>query len=113
MTSGTCLILVFFVFQLFVTLLFVTSSIATLHYEDNYYHSGFLAGHAIAFPHMDMLTGPLATNTHKLKRQIDASAPQGEGAQPLVPPIFDAKSQYVSTTGKHKVNSFVHAVPSW
>jgi hypothetical protein len=68
--------------------------------------AAFLAGNAIAFPHMDLLTGPLAANAHQrlhaTKRQIDSTAPQGTGALPLTPPPFDAASQHVSTTGTHK-----------
>lgn len=63
-----------------------------------------LAGNAVAFPHMDFLTGPIAAHAHthaKAKRQIDASAPQGAGALPLTPPPFDAQSQYVSNKGAH------------
>ena len=66
--------------------------------------TAFLAGNVAAFPkNMDMLTGPLAAEALKLKRQISSTAPQGAGALPLTPPPFDAKSQYVSNTGAHKV----------
>jgi hypothetical protein len=65
--------------------------------------AAFLAGNAAAFPTMDMFTGPLAAEAQRMKRQIDASAPQGAGALPLVAPAFDAKTQHISTTGKYKV----------
>lgn len=68
--------------------------------------AALLAGNAIAFPHMDLLTGPLAANAHKksiaAKRQ-STTAPQGAGALPAVPPPFDAAAQHVSTTGQYKV----------
>lgn len=66
--------------------------------------TALLAGNVIAFPkNMDMLTGPLAAEALRAKRAISATAPQGAGALPLTPPPFDAKSQYISTTGAHKV----------
>ena len=61
--------------------------------------AAFVAGSVSAFPHMDLLTGPLAANA----LQKRATAPQGAGALPLVPPPFNAKAQYVSTTGVNKV----------
>lgn len=69
--------------------------------------SSVLAG-ASAFPQMmDALTAPLAAralgDAATLERR--ASPPQGAGALPLVPPPFDAKSQYVSNQGTHKVCS--------
>ena len=65
--------------------------------------TAFLAGNAAAFPTMDALTGPLAAEAQRMKRQIDASAPQGAGALPLVKPAFDATTQHISTSGTNKV----------
>lgn len=66
-----------------------------------------LATNVAAFARMDALTGPLAAHAHAHaqwgKRQINAAAPQGAGALPLVPPLFDAKTQYVSNKGAHAV----------
>ena len=62
--------------------------------------TAFAASNVAAFPHMDLLTGPLAANALN-KRQ--SNPPQGAGAMPLTPPPFDAKSQYVSNKGAHKV----------
>ena len=66
-----------------------------------------MASYAAAFPNMDKMTAPLAARAYAkaqaAKRQIDATAPQGAGALPLVPPPFNAKAQYVSNKGTHKV----------
>ncbi len=68
--------------------------------------AAFLAGGVAAYPNMDKMTAPLAAKAYEQarKRAIDPKAPQGAGALPLVPPPFDAKSQFVSTTGDHKVS---------
>lgn len=56
------------------------------------------ASNVVAFPHMmDKLTG-ISMKDALAKR---ATAPQGTGALPLVPPPFDAKAQYVSNQGDH------------
>lgn len=58
------------------------------------------ASNVVAFPHMmDKLLDPLARDA--LVKRI--ASPQGAGALPLVPPPFDAKAQYVSNQGDHKV----------
>lgn len=67
--------------------------------------ASLLAG-ASAFPQMmDALTAPLAARALDDSASLDkrAAPPQGAGAMPLVPPPFDAKSQYVSNKGTHKV----------
>lgn len=46
------------------------------------------------------------------KRQI-LGGPQGAGALPLVPPVFDAEAQYVSTTGDHAVCFCSMALLAW
>lgn len=61
---------------------------------------------AYAFPkNMDFMTAPLREEAVRrfaeAKRSVDAAAPQGAGALPATPPPFDAKSQYISTTGQY------------
>lgn len=67
-----------------------------------------LIGCAAAFPHIDRLTASFAAGdleSASLRARAIASPPQGAGALPLVPPPFDAASQYVSTTGQYAVSS--------
>lgn len=73
--------------------------------------SGLLAGTAMsaAVPNMDDLLGSLSADALKdihtrgiESRQINAAAPQGVGALPLVPPPFNAAQQLVKNTGTYK-----------
>ncbi|KAL9094518.1 MAG: hypothetical protein Q9165_003077 [Trypethelium subeluteriae] len=52
---------------------------------------------------MDQLMGPVYAEAfkQKLKRQVDPTAPQGAGALPATPPLFDAAAQYVSNQGDY------------
>ena len=73
--------------------------------------SGLLAGTAMsaAVPNMDDLLSSLSADALKdihtrgiEARQINAAAPQGVGALPLVPPPFNAAQQLVKNTGEYK-----------
>lgn len=64
-----------------------------------------LASTAMAFPTMEALASLAELNV----RSIDPSAPQGQGAFPLVPPPFDAAAQLVDVSGTHSVSiTLVH-----
>ncbi|WPH01539.1 Hypothetical protein R9X50_00438500 [Acrodontium crateriforme] len=69
--------------------------------------AALLASQVAAFPKMDMraMEALMTPETMKLAREIhqrrDVAPPQGAGAMPLVPPPFDAASQYVSTSGQY------------
>ena len=60
----------------------------------------------VAFPSLNLENNRHTQHAVNLgKRQILGAPPQGAGALPLLPPLFDASAQYVSTTGEHAVRA--------
>ena len=61
------------------------------------------ASSVAAFPSLKLENNAAAQHEVNIGKRQVLSGPQGAGALPLVPPPFDAKSQYVSNQGAHAV----------